>query len=121
MGKAIAAENLDKEIMSFDTPFVRLSACVNMTPRSKATDETLKARKEGFENGMSFNHCPHQAIESTSSHSGKMRRKLPAECSLPLLDDLQRSLLLSLKTSQQFMDSMNFSYHNEPEILIAVF
>ena len=70
-------------------PLVRLSCTVAMTPRSKATGAVLQLRKNGFDAGVSFNHCPHEAGTST----GTIRSKLPAECPRPILTDWQRSLL----------------------------
>ena len=70
-------------------PLVRLSVCVAMTPRSKASATVLKSRKEGFYAGISFNHCPHEAGTST----GTIKQKLPSECILPILDDWQKCLL----------------------------
>jgi len=81
--------NQDKERVQSDLPLVRLSVCVAMTPRSKASAEILKARKLGFDSGISFNHCPHEAGTS----SGTIKEKLPKECNLPFLNDSQSCLL----------------------------
>ena len=79
----------NKERVTSEVPLVRLSVCVAMTPRSKANDDVLKRRKEGFDSGVSFNHCPHEAGTST----GTIKQKLPPDCKLPELDESQRSLL----------------------------
>ena len=70
-------------------PFVGLSVCVAMTPRSKATEEVLQARRDGFERGISFNHCPHEAGTST----GTIKDRLPGKCQLPVLSKWQQHLL----------------------------
>ena len=70
-------------------PFVRLSVCVAMTPRSKASEEVLQARRDGFERGISFNHCPHEAGTST----GTIKDRLPEKCQLPVLSKWQQHLL----------------------------
>jgi len=49
----------DQDRAQSDVPLVRLSVTVAMTPRSMASRETLKARKDGFNSGTSFSHCPH--------------------------------------------------------------
>jgi len=54
-----------------------------------ASTETLKVRKDGFNSGTSFSHCPH--ADGTGLNYGQ--KKLPAEVNLPILDESQRSLL----------------------------
>ena len=86
-------ENIRKSDKCIDDaskiPFVRLSVCVAMTPRSKASEEVLKARRDGFEKGISFNHCPHEAGTST----GTIKDRLPEKCQLPVLSKWQQHLL----------------------------
>ena len=74
---------------SKEIPLVRLSVCVSMTPRSKANDAILKARKDGFDQGLSFNHCPHEAGTS----SGTIKDTLPANCPRTVLTKYQSSLM----------------------------
>jgi hypothetical protein len=38
----------------------RLSMCVCMTPKSKASEETLQKRKEAFQSGVNTTHWPHE-------------------------------------------------------------
>ena len=46
-------------------------------------------RREGFEAGESFNHCPHEAGTS----SGTIKRRLPRACARAELNEAQRALL----------------------------
>ena len=39
----------------------RLSLAICMTPRSRADEKTQRIRREGFEKGHTFSHCPHEA------------------------------------------------------------
>jgi len=71
-------------------PLVRLSVCVAMSPRSKATAQILKERKEGFDSGIAFNHCPH---DTGPRHGPNPIQKLPPHINLPELNSWQTSLL----------------------------
>jgi len=39
----------------------RLTQTVSMVPRSRASEACLKARRDGFETGITFNHRPHES------------------------------------------------------------
>jgi len=71
-------------------PLVRLSVCVAMSPRSKATAQILKERKEGFDSGIAFNHCPH---DTGPRHGPNPIQKLPQHINLHELNSWQTSLL----------------------------
>ena len=47
--------------------YARMSVTVAMTERSRASAETLRIRRAGFEAGVSFNHTPHEAGSSTGT------------------------------------------------------
>jgi len=79
----------DQDRAKSNVPLIRLSVTVAMTPRSMASTKTLEIRKEGFNSGTSFSHCPH--ADGTGLNYGQ--KKLPAEVNLPILDESQRSLL----------------------------
>jgi len=71
-------------------PLVRLSVCVTMSPRAKATAQILKERKEGFDSGIAFNHCPH---DTGPRHGPNPIQKLPQHINLHELNSWQTSLL----------------------------
>ena len=45
----------------------RLSQTVSMVPRSRASAGCLAARRQGFAAGVTFNHSPHEAGNSTGT------------------------------------------------------
>lgn len=56
----------------FDAPewkedLVRLSVTVSMTARARASEECLRLRRKGFEEGRCFNHTPHEAGTSSGT------------------------------------------------------
>ena len=67
----------------------RLSVCVAMTPRERADDRVLAARVDGFNAGISFNHCPHEAGTS----SGTLKAALPHGVPRAVLTENQQQLL----------------------------
>lgn len=52
----------------------RLSVPVAMTPRKWASALVQQRRREGFEKGGTFNHCPHEAGTSTGTVRAPIRR-----------------------------------------------
>mmetsp|Transcript_100788 Transcript_100788/g.289079 ORF Transcript_100788/g.289079 Transcript_100788/m.289079 type:complete len:288 (-) Transcript_100788:145-1008(-) len=51
----------------------RMTCTVAMTPREWASEEVQQARREGQAAGLSFNHCPHEAGESSGTIHAKRR------------------------------------------------
>ena len=49
------------------TELARLSLAVCMTPRKRADESSQRVRREGFEKGYTFTHCPHEAHISARS------------------------------------------------------
>jgi len=52
----------------------RMSITVAMTPRDWASPEVQEKRRKGFESGISFNHCPHEAGTSTGTFHAKRKK-----------------------------------------------
>lgn len=52
----------------------RMTCTVAMTPRAWATEEVKQARRDGFEAGCSFNHCPHEAGSSSGTIQAKLHK-----------------------------------------------
>ena len=52
----------------------RLTQTVSMVPRSRASEACLKARREGFKSGITFNHSPHESGGSGGTVYSKRRR-----------------------------------------------
>jgi len=50
-----------------------MTCTVAMTPRAWASEKVQLARVEGQAAGLSFNHCPHEAGESTGTIHAKRR------------------------------------------------
>jgi len=67
----------------------RLALTVAMTPREWASSFVQQRRREGFESGENFNHCPHEAGSSTGTIQGSVRRGFTPVT----LTDEQRKLL----------------------------
>ena len=65
-----------EDTMSADgTPaLARLTQTVSMTPRSRASEACLKARRDGFAAGITFNHSPHESGVSSGTVPSKRRR-----------------------------------------------
>uniref|UniRef100_A0A7S4JAC9 Phytanoyl-CoA dioxygenase n=1 Tax=Odontella aurita TaxID=265563 RepID=A0A7S4JAC9_9STRA len=60
---------------SEQTPRIcRMAITVALTPRAKASQKVLQLRRKGFENGISFNHCPHEAGTSTGTIQAKRKK-----------------------------------------------
>ena len=58
-----------------ETPkLTRMSVTVAMTPREWASLEVQDRRRKGFNSGISFNHCPHEAGTSTGTFHAKRKR-----------------------------------------------
>lgn len=53
---------------------VRLTQTVSMVPRSRASEACLKARRDGFEAGITFNHSPHESGGSSGTVYCKRRK-----------------------------------------------
>ena len=51
----------------------RMTCTVAMTPREWASEQVQQARREGQATGLSFNHCPHEAGESSGTIHAKRR------------------------------------------------
>merc|ERR1712151_181252 len=49
----------------------RMAVGVAMTERRRASDEVQRRRREGFDNGETFNHCPHEAGTSSGTVPGR--------------------------------------------------
>lgn len=45
----------------------RMTCTVSMTPRAWASEEVQASRSQGFEEGLAFNHCPHEAGTSAGT------------------------------------------------------
>merc|ERR1711871_1876721 len=45
----------------------RMAVPIAMTPKSRASEEVLRVRREGFEKGRCFNHTPHEAGTSSGT------------------------------------------------------
>jgi hypothetical protein len=52
----------------------RLTQTVSMVPRLRASEACLKARRDGFEAGITFNHSPHEAGGSSGTVYSKRRK-----------------------------------------------
>ena len=73
-----------------NTPrLARLSQTVSMVPRLRASPECLAARRQGFMDGITFNHSPHE----TGSSSGTVFCLKRRGYNPPQLTDAQASLL----------------------------
>lgn len=67
----------------------RLTQTVSMTPRSRASKACLKARRDGFAAGITFNHSPHESGVS----SGTVRSKRRKDFVPPQLTEQQAALI----------------------------
>lgn len=68
---------------------IRAAIPVAMTPRSWASTDVQASRREGFHEGESFNHCPHEAGTS----SGTLYSLKPKECAAVALNEQQEAVL----------------------------
>ena len=73
-----------------DVPtLARLSVTVSMVPRAWASEAVLANRRQGFLEGKTFNHSPHEAGTSSGTVTATRKFKyVPIE-----LTDAQRALL----------------------------
>eukprot|EP01063_Lacrimia_lanifica_P024662 TRINITY_DN32530_c0_g1_i1.p1 TRINITY_DN32530_c0_g1~~TRINITY_DN32530_c0_g1_i1.p1 ORF type:complete len:319 (+),score=93.42 TRINITY_DN32530_c0_g1_i1:58-1014(+) len=67
----------------------RMAVTVAMTPRKWASKATLEARRAGFDAGVSFNHQPHGAGESTGTIHARRKKAYR----VPVLNDSQVAVL----------------------------
>ena len=71
------------------TELARMACTVAMTPRAWASDAVQRQRRDGFDAGISFNHCPHEAGTSSGTiHASRKESHAAFE-----LNDAQRAVL----------------------------
>ena len=67
----------------------RLAVTVAMVPRARASQEVLRTRVAGFQEGKTFNHSPHEAGTSTGTLASRSTKRHD----LAELSEAQRALL----------------------------
>ena len=93
----VAIQTTAEHWKEWKSDFARMSVTVAMTKRSRASPETLRIRRAGFEAGMSFNHTPHEAGTST----GTLRCRTRAGYKPCKLSAIQQLLLDGTVSSEQ--------------------
>lgn len=63
----VGEEKETDNVEEWGSHLVRLSVTVSMTPLSRASPSCLQLRKEGYQQGLCFNHTPHEAGTSTGT------------------------------------------------------